>query len=123
MDCGVNRHCIDGLNTFTCVCDDGYTGEHCEVEINECERLNITCSEHGQCMKDASTYRCVCDPHFTGETYSDILDKTQAPDKTLDMQAVLGGTIETVVFLFLLILVAVTMVIVIRKQKKKGRWI
>ena len=107
---------------FTCVCDDDYTGEHCEVEINECERLNITCSEHGQCMNEASSYRCVCDPNFTGEICSDvILDESQAPDKTLDMQAMLGGTIGILVFLFLLILVALTMVIVIRKRKRKGR--
>ena len=92
VDCGENRHCIDEVNTFTCICDDGYTGKHCEEEIDECKRQNMTCFG--------------------------ILDATETRDNTLDMQAVLGGTIGTLAFLFLLMLAALIMVVVIRRQKK-----
>ena len=116
MDCGENGQCIDGANTFTCVCDDEYTGEYCEVQINECNRLNITCSEHGQCISEAGSHRCECDQSFTGGNC-----EGQIPGSALDTKAVVGGTIGISVFLFLLILVALTLVmIVIRKKNKKG---
>ena len=118
MDCGENGQCIDGVNTFTCVCDDEYTGEHCEVQINECNRLNITCSKHGQCISEVCSHRtwCECDPSFTGENC-----EGQIPGSAFDTQAVVGGTIGILVLLFLLILVVLTMVmIIIRKKNKKG---
>ena len=29
--------CVDGVNSFTCVCEDGYGGYLCDFEINECQ--------------------------------------------------------------------------------------
>ena len=88
------------------MCDAGYTGKYCEVEINECQSLNITCSGNGQCVKEGSSHRCVCDPNFTGETCSDVLlptteIETQAPDKNINLKAILGGAIGALVFLVL----------------------
>ena len=117
-DCGENGQCtsMDGANAFTCVCDDEYTGEHCEVQLNECNRLNITCSEHGQCISEADSHRCECDPSFTGENC-----EGRITGSALDTKAVVGGTIGISVFLFLLILVVLTtVIIVIRKKNKKG---
>ena len=28
--CQPNGRCIDGVNNYTCKCDPGYTGKHCE---------------------------------------------------------------------------------------------
>ena len=28
----VNGFCVDGFNTYTCLCYDGYTGRNCDVE-------------------------------------------------------------------------------------------
>ena len=28
--CAPNGRCIDGVNSYTCECDAGYTGKHCE---------------------------------------------------------------------------------------------
>ena len=44
--CSGNGHCVDDINSFTCVCNDGFTGQQCEININECE--GVTCSGHGQ---------------------------------------------------------------------------
>ena len=44
--CSGNGHCVDDINSFTCVCNDGFTGQQCEININECE--GATCSGHGQ---------------------------------------------------------------------------
>ena len=76
---------VYGAGALACICDDGYTGKYCEVEINVCKCLNITCSG--------------------------ILDATETRDNTLDTQAVLEGTIGTLAFLFLLILAALAMVV------------
>jgi hypothetical protein len=29
----VNGYCVDGFNTYMCVCDDGYTGRNCDEEV------------------------------------------------------------------------------------------
>jgi hypothetical protein len=28
----VNGYCVDGFNTYMCICDDGYTGRNCDEE-------------------------------------------------------------------------------------------
>ena len=33
--CGPHGICIDGLNTFWCICNDGYNGILCEKENGE----------------------------------------------------------------------------------------
>ena len=43
----LNGNCIDGIANFTCECDEGYEGELCDIEINECE-LYEPCV-HGIC--------------------------------------------------------------------------
>lgn len=41
--------CIDGVNSFSCVCNPGFTGHDCAVEINECAsspcQNNATCHD------------------------------------------------------------------------------
>ena len=29
--------CVDQINSYTCQCQEGYTGRDCEVEIDECQ--------------------------------------------------------------------------------------
>ena len=29
--CDPNGKCVDGVNSYTCDCDAGYTGKHCEI--------------------------------------------------------------------------------------------
>ena len=76
------------MNTFICVCNAGYTGMYCEVEIDKCDSLNTTCNGNGQCTNEGNSHRCVCNPKFTGETCSDVLlpiteteTEAQTPDK------------------------------------------
>ena len=39
---------MDGVDTFTCSCDLGFTGANCQTNINDC--LETNCSRHGQCV-------------------------------------------------------------------------
>ena len=67
--CRDNTHCVDGVNTFTCVCDNGYTGKYCEAAINNCE--GVSCGEHSHCIDEMNSFVCVCAVGYTGRYCSE----------------------------------------------------
>jgi hypothetical protein len=56
--------CIDGVNTFTCECNVGYTGAVCDVNIDEC--ATTPCSNGAQCNDGIASFTCTCLPGFSG---------------------------------------------------------
>lgn len=56
--------CVDGINTFTCVCLPGFTGSYCEHNINECD--SKPCLNGGTCQDSYGTYKCTCPQGYTG---------------------------------------------------------
>ncbi|KAI4883877.1 hypothetical protein NFI96_025812, partial [Prochilodus magdalenae] len=52
------------LSTCSCQCDHGYTGVHCELNIDHC--LGHRCSEHGVCLDQRHNYTCRCTPGYEG---------------------------------------------------------
>ena len=62
--CGENRHCVDGVNVYTCTCDQGFTGRQCDININECEGVN--CSGNGSCIDGVGSFYCKCDSGYSG---------------------------------------------------------
>ena len=62
--CGENRHCVDGVNTFTCICDSGFTGRYCDINIDDCE--GIDCSGNGRCIDRVGSFQCECNSGYTG---------------------------------------------------------
>lgn len=47
---------------YRCVCGGGYTGIHCEVNIDEC--LSQPCHNGAQCTDLVNKFSCQCLPSF-----------------------------------------------------------
>ena len=66
--CKNNGTCIDGINTFTCDCQPGFTGDLCEVDIDECAPR--PCLNGATCVDGVNSFSCDCTPRFMGSTCS-----------------------------------------------------
>eukprot|EP00164_Ancoracysta_twista_P005498 GFYU01007543.1.p1 GENE.GFYU01007543.1~~GFYU01007543.1.p1 ORF type:complete len:1029 (-),score=277.66 GFYU01007543.1:1612-4698(-) len=72
----------DGKNVFICICDDNFTGDHCDIEVlSERCKANIHCVNHcscrGVCHGLTDTAVCMCDLGWAGEDCSKV---AQCPD-------------------------------------------
>jgi hypothetical protein len=65
-----NATCIDGLNSFICLCPPWYSGLTCSEQINPC-LSPTTCANNGTCLVNYDVkpygYTCQCLPGFTGD--------------------------------------------------------
>lgn len=57
--CKNGGECIDGPGySYNCHCRDGWTGDLCEEDIDEC--LSSPCQNGGLCLNIPATYTCAC---------------------------------------------------------------
>ena len=57
--CEHNGTCVEDKKLFHCGCPVGWTGSHCEVNINECASNPCV---HGVCVDREGGYQCFCVP-------------------------------------------------------------
>lgn len=50
--------CNNILGSFICICEMGFIGVLCDVEINECDIL--LCLNDVMCWKKLRGYECIC---------------------------------------------------------------
>uniref|UniRef100_A0AAR2JRL6 Neurogenic locus notch homolog protein 1 n=1 Tax=Pygocentrus nattereri TaxID=42514 RepID=A0AAR2JRL6_PYGNA len=55
--------CLDTV-CYLCVCEPGWTGRNCDLNVNEC--LSNPCVNGGTCRDMTNGYVCSCRPGFTG---------------------------------------------------------
>ncbi|CAH1795815.1 unnamed protein product [Owenia fusiformis] len=58
--------CTDKINGYICTCVDGYTGTHCETDIDEC--LDDPCLNGGICEDKVNGFTCFCEGSLFGGT-------------------------------------------------------
>uniref|UniRef100_A0A5F8G746 Crumbs cell polarity complex component 1 n=1 Tax=Monodelphis domestica TaxID=13616 RepID=A0A5F8G746_MONDO len=61
--CWHDGDCEDFYNSYGCVCPIGWTGAHCEINIDEC--FSKPCV-YGNCSDRIAGYTCKCNPGYTG---------------------------------------------------------
>lgn len=49
---------------YRCACADGFEGENCEVNIDDCE--DNDCENNATCIDGINNYTCLCPPEYTG---------------------------------------------------------
>uniref|UniRef100_A0A8C8SMG2 Notch receptor 3 n=1 Tax=Pelusios castaneus TaxID=367368 RepID=A0A8C8SMG2_9SAUR len=64
--------CLDGVNSYTCRCRPGFTGTHCQHEIDECQ--SRPCLNGGVCLDGVESYRCTCPQGYTGPQCQTLVD-------------------------------------------------
>ena len=68
--CQNGATCVNGVNTYTCVCAPGYSGATCATVIDNC--ASAPCQNGGTCTNviGAGTFTCACAPDYTDATCS-----------------------------------------------------
>ena len=56
--------CVDEGEDFHCVCEKGYKGVLCELDIDEC--ANHPCYNGGACIDKIAHYECKCPEYASG---------------------------------------------------------
>ena len=49
---------------MTCICQPGFTGHFCDVDINEC--ASGPCQHNGTCIDLINQYLCLCQDGYEG---------------------------------------------------------
>ncbi|GAB6032299.1 hypothetical protein CHUAL_010938 [Chamberlinius hualienensis] len=64
QECSRQSVCFDKFNNYYCNCSEGFAGQFCEVDIDECE--DITCANGGTCVDGVAKFSCHCQPGYEG---------------------------------------------------------
>ncbi|XP_050528954.1 protein jagged-1-like isoform X2 [Daktulosphaira vitifoliae] len=64
--------CVDLVGSYVCNCPVGYTGQHCQTQIDPCDSLASAnpCKNGGECVRSQSSFRsysCICPLGYSGD--------------------------------------------------------
>jgi len=55
---------------YSCICEKGFEGKHCEVETNECQ--SNVCKHGGKCIDLVNAFRCDCRFGYSGTNCENV---------------------------------------------------
>lgn len=68
LECRCNGRAKKCDNVTGCVCRDGWSGDHCEQDVNECEQTNVRpdppCGAQQLCRNLPGSFQCECLPGY-----------------------------------------------------------
>lgn len=66
--------CVDGVNSYTCSCPAQWTGDSCEMDVDECAMRPSVCHNGATCTNSLGSYNCICVNGWTGQDCSVNID-------------------------------------------------
>lgn len=60
MTCECNGRGVECNPISGCVCQTGWTGEHCETDVDECEKTEMPCPIGQICTNTNGSFTCSC---------------------------------------------------------------
>ncbi|XP_050994514.1 neurocan core protein [Labeo rohita] len=57
--------CLPHGEGFRCFCPQGYTGESCEIDVDDCQ--SNPCENGGTCIDKEDSFVCLCLPSYSGD--------------------------------------------------------
>ena len=68
IPCLAGAQCVDLGNSYICQCQAGFTGRHCDDNVDDC--ASFPCVNGGTCQDGVNDYSCTCPPGYNGKNCS-----------------------------------------------------
>jgi len=65
--CQNGGSCLDQLGGYRCVCEAGFGGDNCQLDVDDCAATS--CRQRGNCTDAVNSFTCTCFPGFTGNQW------------------------------------------------------
>nr|XP_049698738.1 protein crumbs [Helicoverpa armigera] len=72
-DCANGGHCADVRSSYSCACPAGYTGDYCQIDVDEC--ASHQCQNGATCKDGIAEYTCICPEGFEGDLCERDIDE------------------------------------------------
>ncbi|KHJ48108.1 EGF-like domain protein, partial [Trichuris suis] len=100
-NCTNNSTCFNTHHSYICICEEGWHGQFCQLDIDECENKLSRCDQHGRCINTPGSYYCNCSAGYTGKYCERGPPKKAAPASLGTVAIAAPGTIILTFYLVL----------------------
>ncbi|XP_053395508.1 uncharacterized protein LOC123523804 [Mercenaria mercenaria] len=77
--CQNGATCTDGISDFNCTCTEGFTGDVCSSDIDECNNHTDNCDVNAVCTNTIGSFTCTCFKGYGG-TESTCIEINECAD-------------------------------------------